>query len=1001
MPYFTLHKSQELNALVDHLKEAAYTPVAQLDAYAYVTQEPVSYADRMTGNGISVSPGQRWGNLFDCAWFHFTGAVPKSVAGQCVVLLIDINGEACIFDENGCPVQGLTNVNSEYDYSLGKPGKRVVPVADSARGGELIDLWADAGCNDLFGQYRDNGTLKEALVAVCHPNLRALSYDFEVLHELMLQLPETSARRQRIWTALTDAALVLQYYTDEEATRARLILAPELAKCGGDPSLTISAVGHAHIDLGWLWPIRETIRKGARTFSTVLHFMDRYPDYVFGASQAQLYLWMKQHYPALYAKVKQRIQEGRWEVQGAMWVEADTNMSGGEALVRQLLYGKRYFKNEFGIDVTNLWLPDVFGYSGALPQLLAKSGVKYFMTQKLSWSQVNKHPHHSFWWQGIDGTKILTHMAPEGTYNSSAAPRALAAAEANYCDKSVSEHCLLIYGIGDGGGGPGEEHLERLAREKNLQGLSPTKQEHAAAFFDRLACESSRFATWTGELYLERHQGTYTSQARNKRYNRKLELALRELELAASKAWWYTGLPYPKAELEEIWREVLLYQFHDILPGSSITRVYDESLARYKHLLTQTVNLTRIADQALYGAPAPADLQRRTTVNSLSWPRCEWIKIDGVWINQTVPAFGAAYADLSDQSPVSISLVAEPERLENELLYLTFNIAGEITSVFDKELDREFVVSGQIANRLALYRDIGDAWDMQMHYDEQQPERFELESSVAGVDGPQASLTLTFRHGKSSLRQQIVITAGSHRIDFITHVDWQETGRMLRTSFPMAVQTNEATFDIQYGNITRPTVRNTSWDMAQFEVCAHKWVDISERGFGVALLNDCKYGHKVIGSVLDLDLLRSPTHPDPVADKGEHDFTYSLLPHRGDYVEGEVTRRGYELNIPLRVLSASSVHPTPSRNAPFIEVDEPNIIVEAVKKGEDSNALIVRLYESTGTSVRTRIRLDGTASSITLVDLMENPIHSIPVVDGYIELLFHPFEIHTLSIAKV
>ncbi len=1010
MPYFHLHKSRELDALVDRLKESSYTPIAQLTAYAYVTKEPVPYSERTSGQGMTVERGQRWGGLFDCAWFHFTGGVPAEAKGKQVVLLIDVNGEACVFDDTGCPIQGLTNVNSEYDFSLGKPGKRVVPVSDNARGDEGIDLWADAGCNDLFGLYRENGTLKEAQIAICNPELLALSYDFEVLHELMRQLPETSARRQRIWTALTDAALVLQHFTDTEAVSARALLAPELAKRGGDPSLAISAVGHAHIDLGWLWPIRETIRKGARTFSTVLQFMDRYPDYVFGASQAQLYLWMKLYYPALYDKIKQRIQEGRWEVQGAMWVEADTNVSGGEALVRQILYGKRFFKDEFGVEVTNLWLPDVFGYSGALPQILSKSGVPYFMTQKLSWSQVNQHPHHSFWWKGIDGTRVLAHMAPEGTYNSSAAPRAIAAAEANYRDKEVSEHCLLIFGIGDGGGGPGEEHLERLAREKNLQGLSPTVQEPASAFFEKLNGESSRFATWSGELYLERHQGTYTTQARNKRFNRKLELALRELELAAVKAWWFNGAAYPKAELDDIWREVLLYQFHDILPGSSITRVYDESRARYDLLLKQTLALTSAADEALLGAPARSDERgRHFVVNSLSWPRHEWLKIATNWVDPIVDALATKSVNGST-SPVHFdSLIATTGskshggRLENDLLRVTFNDNGEITSIVGKETSREFLDTGQVANRLALYRDIGDAWDMQMHYDEQVPELFALESSTAAIDGPQATLTHVYRHGNSSLTQKVIVTMGSARVDFVTHVDWQEKGRMLRTSFPVAVQANEATFDIQYGSIKRSTARNTSWDMAQFEVSAHKWVDLSERSHGVALLNDCKYGHKVIGNTLDLNLLRSPNAPDPVADIGEHDFTYSLLPHRGDSVEGEVARRAYELNIPLRVVSASGAAAETAQNTQLLTVDADDaqhVIVEAIKKAEDKDAVIIRLYEAAGTTTTATVQFHIGAGTCELVDLLENTLQPLAMVNGAIKLHFHPFEILTVMLYK-
>ncbi len=1001
MPYFTLHKKIELKALVERIKDAVYTPVGALTVMAYKTREPVPYAERESGTPLALSPGQKWGELFDCAWFHFTGKVPQQAAGQQVVLLIDVNGEACVYDAAGVPLQGLTNVNSEFDMSLGKPGKQVVPFLTSAVGGESVDIWADAGANDLFGRLQGGGTLKRVDIAICHPNLHALQYDFEVLHELMQQLSETSARHQRIWAALTAAAQVLQHLSDEEAAHARQILAPELNKQGGDASLYVSAIGHAHIDLAWLWPLRETIRKGARTFSTTLRFMERYPDYVFGASQAQLYIWMKEYYPALYEQVKKRIAQGRWEVQGAMWVEADTNISGGEALVRQILLGKRFFRAEFGIEVRNLWLPDVFGYSGALPQLLRKSGVDYFMTQKLSWSQVNQHPHHSFWWRGIDGSKVLTHMAPEGTYNSSAAPRAIAAAERKYLDKAVSEHLLLIFGIGDGGGGPGEEHLERLAREKNLSGLSPTVQEPAALFFERLALEANSFQTWVGELYLERHQGTFTTQARNKRYNRKLELSLREAELATARELWLAGLEYPSDALLAIWREMLLYQFHDILPGSSITRVYDESRARYADLLTKVQQLSDQANTSLCNSIDTRGLAQPVVVtNSLPWPRHELVEWQGTWLDVTVPPLGYVAIDAQTASANYDAPVSSGQMLENEFLRATFDANGSLISLYDKPNRREVLVPGTQANRLAVYRDLGDAWDFPMHYDEQAPEYFVLQSSEVRVDGPRAMLIQVYSHGSSTLRQQVELTAHSRRLDFVTHVDWQESGKMLRTSFPVAVFSTEATCEIQFGNIRRPARRNTSWDLAQYEVCAHKWVDLSERAYGVALLNDCKYGHKVYDNVLDLNLLRSPHHPDPIADRGEHEFTYSLLPHAGDYAEGGVIQAAYELNVPLSI-HATDIHAgeRPDRWS-MIWVDKPNIVVEAVKKAEAGDDLIVRLYESTGATTQTKVNFGLPVVGVSLVNLMEEEAQPLNIVDSAVDLAFGPFEIHTLRLAQ-
>ena len=975
---------KRIDQTIDRLPQAVYAPLADLECQAWITPEPVPFADRRAGAHKILKQGDRWGALWDCAWFHFSGSAPAAAAGKNVVLLIDLNGEGCVVDGDGTPVRGLTSVSSTFDYSLGRPGKRVVPFADPARGDERVDLWIEAGANDLFGDLKNGGTLQEARLAVRRDNVQTLCFDFEVLRELLDHLPRGKARYAQVLQALYEAALLLNNdLTDAQVAAARARLAPELAKRGGDPSLRISAVGHAHIDLAWLWPLRETIRKGARTFSTVLRNMEKYPDYVFGASQPQLYQWMKECYPELYAQVKERIAEGRWEVQGGMWVEPDANIPSGESLVRQVLYGKRFYRDEFGVEVLNLWLPDVFGYAGSLPQILKKAGLPYFLTQKLSWSEFNTHPHHTFHWEGIDGSRVLVHMPPESTYNSSAAPRAIARAENDYLDKDVSDRALVLFGIGDGGGGPGEEHLERLARERDLQGLAPVVQEPAAAFFEKLAEKASAYHVWRGELYLEKHQGTLTSQARNKRHNRKLEVALRELEHSAVRAL-AGGQSYPTAELDRIWKEMLLLQFHDILPGSSITRVYTESLARYEILLAEVARLTADADRAWLG-----NGRSLTAINSLSWDRHEWLKAGGAWKHVSAPALGAAV--IGDAPSVS-GFSASAQALENDLLRVEFDDAGEIVSVFDKANRREALRPGEAGNVLSVYDDEGDAWDFAPDYAAKTPDAFKLVESEAWVDGPRSIVRQVRRYGESTLTQNIVLTAGSRRLDFETHVDWREPGKMLRTRFPVAVNAESARCEIQFGNIARPTLQNTSWDVAKFEVCGHKWVDISEGAYGVALLNDCKYGHKVHGNVLDLNLLRGTTWPDPIADRAEHDFTYALLPHAGDYAAGGVVREAYALNVPLRVVSAAN------GAAPLLQIDQVNVIAEAVKKAEDSGDTIVRLYEAHGASVRTAVRFGFPISGVSAVNLMEEEDEPLVVTDGAVTLDIKPFEIVTLKV---
>ncbi len=995
------HTKTQLEIVLQKIERAIYQPIADLKITAWRTKEPVPFEQRTSGQKLILGIGDRWGELFDCAWFCFEGKIPESAAGQKVVLLIDLNGEAMVVDSNGDPVQCLTPGSSIFDRTLGQPGKTVVELTDHAKGEETVVLWADVGNNDLFGTLPNEGRIRLAHIAICHEELRRLYYDDEVLLNLLDQLPEDSARYQRILYALYRAAIHLNHFTDDEAKAARAELAPELNKKNGDASLTVSAIGHAHLDLAWLWPIRETIRKGARTFSNALMLMEKYPEFRFGASQAQLYQWMKDRYARLYQRVQQRVADGRWELLGITWVEPDTNLIGGEAMIRQFLYGYQFFRNEFGQEIKVLFLPDSFGYSGALPQIMTQCGVRYFVTIKLSWDRFNTYPHHSFIWQGIDGSEVLVHMPPEGTYNSSASPKAVKLAETRYLDKAVSENCLMIYGIGDGGGGPGVEHLERLARMKNLDGIAPVTQEKVTSFFQRLEQDRDKLPRWFGELYLGMHQGTYTSQARNKRYNRHLELALRSLEFLGVLAGCLAESDYPQKQIETIWKELLLYQFHDILPGSSITRVYDESLKRYGDLTNEIGKLRHQFLMELIKAILHEDYQQPVLiVNPLSWERKDWIKIGPRWFNPTVPAMGYRVIDIAaapEQFPVTS---ASSTCLENELLKVNWDAAGNLISIYDKQHQRSVLQPGAIGNELIVYEDDGDAWDFSVDYRYRTAGKFELQSSEARIDGPQAILTQVRRFGDSTLIQNIKLTAGRRRLDFETEIDWHERHRMLRSSFPIHVLARQSVSEIQFGHIQRPTHQNTSWEHAKFEICAHKWIDLSQSDYGVALLNDCKYGHRAFDNVLDINLLRSPTYPDPDADQGIHHFTYSLYPHAGDHVTGGVIRAGYELNIPLEafeIAGKKAAGSFPSEFA-FITVDVPNVIVETVKPAEDQFGFILRIYEAHGITCVAKISTYFPIESANLVDLLERQVAPIEFQGNTFALEFRPFEIKTVRL---
>lgn len=1027
MPRFAPHTTGQIDATLARLAQARYRPLGQLKVEAWRTSEPVAFAERRTGEHLQLKPGDTWGDLFDCAWFHFEGTLPPAAAGQPVGLLLDVHGELLVVDAQGNPHRGLTTVTSVFDMSLGAPGKRLLRLFEPAVGDEMIDVWADAGCNDLFGNLQGNGTLKEARIVIVRPEVRALYYDVEVLQDLLQCLPDETPTCRQLRAALTEVSQIVvaadaDTIGDEEVAEARALLGPCLERRGADPALTISAVGHAHMDLAWLWPLRETKRKGARTFSTALDLIDRYPGYVFGASQPQYFAWMKAEYPTLFERIRVAVQEGRIEPQGAMWVEADTNISGGEALVRQILLGRRFWQAEFGVDVDYVWLPDVFGYSAALPQIMRRAGIDIFATQKLSWSLINRFPHHSFQWEGNDGSTVAAHMFAEDTYNGPGLPRSVRKIERDYADADVSRHALMVYGIGDGGGGPGAEHLERLHRIRDLAGLSPVQPRSAADFFQRWREDMPRFARWVGELYLERHQGTLTTQAAVKRGNRKMEGVLRELEMLALFTERELGLEYPQDGLQELWEETLLYQFHDILPGSSIKRVYDECIPRYEQMHERATAELSFRLEALAGHADAGDLEDPLLVfNSLPWARTECIQTPDGFVWACVPACGYAIVP-GTPVPDDPGLIAETTRLENDCLVAHFDDGGRLTSVVDKRETRQVLAPATLGNDLVLFPDLGDAWDFPMDYHELTPRHLQRCQAVARVEGPRAILEQRFEVGHSWLVQTIVLTAGSPRLDFQCQAHWRETATMLRVRFPVDVRTDVATADLQIGHLARPTHSNTSWDLARDEVAAHHWVDLSASTHGVALLNDCKYGHRLKGQTLDLNLIRSVPHPGPrrvedeavpagaahghYTDQRDHTFTYALWPHAGDVVDGQVDRAGHELNTPLQWVAAGSQRarsgaPLSSQRSWLqIETDGQvpgQIILEAMKQTEDGKDWIVRLSEAHGCAASVRLTIDLPLKGVERVDLMERSFETLAIGQPLC-LDFDPFQLQTLRL---
>ena len=1013
---------KKINQYIERIRTHILPQSVPLTATFAHSREPVPFANRLDMDYQPIEVGARWGGAWDCAWFHLTGRVPAEWKGLHVCAHLNFNGEALAFAPDGTVLAGLTN--GSIFSGKDEDARPLLHLFPKAAGGEDVELWLDAGANGLFGLSRPQdpargdlnrhgsyeGKLVECSLAVFDETVWQLVLDLEVLLGVLNTQPETSTRRIRLLQALSDA-LDIYAETPANAAAARQRLAPQLA-CGAHASaVTACAVGHAHIDTAWLWPIRETVRKAARTFASQLDLMQRYPTFVFGASQPQLYAFIRDHYPSLYARVKQAVAEGRWEPQGAMWVEADCNLISGESMVRQVLHGKNFYRDELGFDVRNLWIPDVFGYSASMPQIMKRAGVDYFLTQKISWSQFNKFPHTTFRWRGIDGTEMLTHFPPENNYNSRLKPEQMARAEGNFKERAVLDEMMVLYGIGDGGGGPQAEHIEWGLRQHNLEGMPRLTFERVDRFFERLAPKADQLQSWSGELYLELHRGTLTTQGRTKRGNRKGELALREAEYLCSLA----GLEaYPQDQLDRLWKMLLTNQFHDIIPGSSIRRVYEETEAEYAETLEACERMVAEAADRLFAVDDGAAV----VINTHNAVRTEVIALPAGWSGAAGPD-GAplpaqaepdgtvvAAVTLAPQAIVTLTRggqgapAAQPDTLvlENELVRYAFDRDARLVEAFDKQAGRSILAEGAVGNELTLYLDrpsAWDAWDIDIYYENQALETAKGAGVVSAGAGPvRQSLRFELTVGQSRLTQRVQLASHSKRLDFVTDVDWQERHRMLRVAFGVNVRADEASFEIQYGHVRRPTHRNTSWDMARFEVAAHRWADLSDNQYGAALLNDCKYGHKILDNVIDLNLLRAPTAPDPDADLGSHTFTYSLLPHTGTLITSDVMAEAAQLNQPARVI--------PGRRADGVAapvtVAGEGVSLEVLKKAEKQDCLVIRLVETRGCRTTATVGLTEAGARLLETDLMEwSDLADLGGPD--VEVPMQPFEIRTFRIA--
>ncbi|HEU5487167.1 MAG TPA: glycoside hydrolase family 38 C-terminal domain-containing protein [Microlunatus sp.] len=1000
--------TQRLDRFVrDHLAPHLYRERRPLTLSAWsVPDEPVPFAEAAGQTYQPIQTGTRWGRAWSTLWLRVQGAVPPSwrdVPGTRVEIDIDLgftggpgfNAEGLAWRPDGSIIKAIS------------PDNRWLPIE-----GDEIDFYLEAAANPDVGAAMAGGSfrptplgdkatagddplyeLRIVDVALLDVEVWELLGDIWTLRGLMGELGGDDARRHEILLALSRMVDVVDP-TDVAgtATEGRKQLASVLDAPASASAHRMVAVGHAHIDSAWLWPLRETVRKVARTWSNVADLADTNPDFVFACSSAQQYAWMKQYYPALFERIRGLVARGQFAPVGGMWVESDTNMPGGEAMARQFVAGKQFFLDEFGVETEEVWLPDSFGYSAALPQIVAASASRWFLTQKISWNQTNTMPHHTFAWEGIDGSRVFTHFPPADTYNSVISGAELARASRQYAEKGAANLSLLPFGHGDGGGGPTREMIAAAHRTADLDGSARVELSSPRRFFERAEDEYGHAPVWRGEMYLELHRGTLTSQLKTKQGNRRNEHLLREAELYAATAAARTGFAYPYERLAELWELLLLHQFHDILPGSSIAWVHHDAERNHAAITAGATEIVNAALAALTGAG-----EAEVAVNA------------GPHLRDGVPALGGLLAaDLPSVTPTTVEADAEDVVLDNGIVRAVVNRAGQLVSLIDHSTGREAISPDEPANRLRLHRDEPanwDAWDIDEYYRRTVTELDEVDSFSIDEDAGAVSTERRTPTG-SLIRQRLVLRPGSPAVDIEHEIDWRERQKLLKLGFGFDVHAENVAAETQFGHLYRPTHTNTSWEDAKFETCAHRFVHVGEPGYGVAVTNDSTYGFDAQRTTRDdggttttvnLSLIRAPQYPDPDADQGLHTLQVAVRP--GATV-GDAVEQGYRTNLPARTVRGGQGF------TPLLVVDNPAVVVESVKlAGDKSGDVVVRLYESRGARAEAAVSLTDGATSVVATDLLERTGTSGvrgcgDLVGGVAHLRLRPFQLVTLRFTR-
>lgn len=1024
------------------LKEDLYEPLGEISLEAFSTMEHLSLEEAEKGSFVPVQPGFTWGKTWEYYWFRGEIVLPAAAEGKRIVMKPGFDGEATLFvNGKSFGTYRAPWVDEPHHFIVdnvltinGKTGERF-ELCMEAYAGHYFPEAPTGGCMTgpvLPGMYTDpkkegeRCTLGKSTYGIWNEDAYQLFIDVDTLNRLLETIDETSLRAAKIAKALEQFTLIVDFEQSKEERiksyrEAREALRPLMEAKNGSTMPVFYAVGNAHLDLAWLWPMAETHRKTERTFAAQLRLIEEYPEYKYVQSQPAAYEMCRKYYPELFKRIKEAIKGGQWIADGAMWVEPDTNVAGGEALIRQLVHGKRYYKEELGVDSEILWLPDTFGYTAALPQILKGCGVNYLVTQKIFWSynEGEQFPYHYFNWEGMDGSRIVSFLPTSYTYRTT--PTEVNNIWKNRIQMQDLDSFLLPFGYGDGGGGPARDYIEYAKRQENLEGCAKVKLAGPLEFFKDMEAQGGPVNTYVGELYFSAHRGTYTSQAMVKQNNRKCELALREMEMWSALAMG-KGLQYELSKADVLWKELLLHQFHDILPGSSIARVYVEAEEAFHEILNGVEELTQKALSEL----ADHKQQNAVTVfNSLSFERTNLVTLpeafaegaktaegeeipvqkvgDAVKAVVTIPSCGAVSlvpAKIQKQKACAVSVeeCADGYKMENSFVTALVNNKGEVISFVLKESGREF--AAEPMNRFRLYKDVPrlfDAWDIDSNYIEQEIEAAKDVCVEIVTEGLEGVLKVTGKISESDFTQYIRLSAVDRRLVFETEIDWKELHRLLKTCFPVNVYAENAINEMQFGFVERPAHRSKLYDKARFEVCNHRYSAFCDGAHGAAVLNDCKYGISMNGNALELTLLRAAACPEMRADNRVHHFTYAFTAWEGSFADSDVVRQGYELNVKPLVTAGAL------EKFSALSIDKANILLDTMKPAEDgSKDIVLRLYESKKAAVGAKVTLSSTinADKVYLCDMLENIIEEITVKDNVFELKFNAFEIKTIRISQ-